>query len=80
MVCQKVSHILLEKRRILLALGGDTFPAKCDALPAKYVTPFGKPLALRILNNLKLSHYQTRFEQKLKTRLKSVLVLVSESL
>ena len=29
---------------------------KCDAFPVKYVTPSGEPLALRILNYLKLSH------------------------
>ena len=55
MVCQKESHILPVKC--------DAFPAKCDAFPAKYVMPSGKPLALGILNNFKLSHYQKRVEK-----------------
>ena len=34
----------------------DAYPVKCDAFPVKYVTLSGEPLALRILNYLKLSH------------------------
>ena len=56
-------HILPEKRHILEPVKCDAFPAKCDTYPiksytflVKYVMPSsGKPLALRILKNLKLS-------------------------
>ena len=66
--------ILPEKGHIWLALRCDafqtkcdTYPAKCDTFPAKYMTPSGKPLALRISNNLKLCHYQKRVEKTINT-------------
>ena len=71
-------HILPEKRHIwepvkcdAFLVNCDAYPLKCDAFMVKYVTPSGKPLALRILNYLQLSHHKKRVK-KLKTPLKSV--------